>query len=143
VAAVHYVPGEAFDRDPFLLFELRGRPRTRVLAALRWRRRGGGAEGPARGRRRRAAPAAPPSVALAGLDPRGFETAPAPAADLGFRIGEPAAPGALLRQLGTPPSWRHARSPQELLAPVVGAAAALARELALRGEGPAPPAPPA
>ena len=34
VAAMHYVLGEAFDRDPFLLFELRGRTRDQVLAAL-------------------------------------------------------------------------------------------------------------
>jgi uncharacterized Zn finger protein len=35
VAATHYVLGEAFDRDPFLLFELRGRKRGAVLDALR------------------------------------------------------------------------------------------------------------
>lgn len=35
VAAVHFVLGEAFDRDPFLLFELRGRSREQVLETLR------------------------------------------------------------------------------------------------------------
>ncbi|HEU4618687.1 MAG TPA: SWIM zinc finger family protein, partial [Gammaproteobacteria bacterium] len=35
VAAVHFVLGEAFDRDPFLLFELRGRSRAQVLETLR------------------------------------------------------------------------------------------------------------
>lgn len=35
VAATHYVLGEAFDRDPFLFFELRGRKRGAVLDALR------------------------------------------------------------------------------------------------------------
>jgi len=35
VAAVHYVLGEAFDLDPFLLFELRGRTKQQVLGALR------------------------------------------------------------------------------------------------------------
>jgi hypothetical protein len=35
VAATHYVLGEALDRDPFLLFELRGRSREQVLDALR------------------------------------------------------------------------------------------------------------
>src|SRR5712672_2904743 len=34
VAAVHYVLGEAFDKDPFLLFELRGRTKKQVLGAL-------------------------------------------------------------------------------------------------------------
>ncbi len=38
VAAVHYILGEQFDRDPFVLFELRGRSREKILAALRARR---------------------------------------------------------------------------------------------------------
>src|SRR6185503_2816767 len=40
VAATHYVLGDAFDRDPFLLFELRGRAREEVLAATREARGG-------------------------------------------------------------------------------------------------------
>jgi len=35
VAAVHHVLGDAFEKDPFLVFELRGRTRDQVLAALR------------------------------------------------------------------------------------------------------------
>jgi uncharacterized Zn finger protein len=35
IAAAHYVLGQAFDRDPFLLFELRGRTKQRVIEALR------------------------------------------------------------------------------------------------------------
>lgn len=35
VAATHDILGEAPDRDPFLLFELRGRSRSQVLDALR------------------------------------------------------------------------------------------------------------
>jgi uncharacterized Zn finger protein len=35
VAAVHFVLAEAFDRDPFLLFELRGRSKAQVLETLR------------------------------------------------------------------------------------------------------------
>lgn len=38
IAAVYYLLGERFDRDPFLLFELRGRNQTQVAAALRERR---------------------------------------------------------------------------------------------------------
>jgi uncharacterized Zn finger protein len=40
VAATHYVLGEALDRDPFLLFELRGRTKEQVLDALRAARGG-------------------------------------------------------------------------------------------------------
>jgi uncharacterized Zn finger protein len=38
VAAAYYVLGSEFDRDPFLLFELRGRSKDQVMAALRGQR---------------------------------------------------------------------------------------------------------
>lgn len=40
VAAVHYILGEQFDEDPFLLFRLRGRTQEQVIAGLRARRAG-------------------------------------------------------------------------------------------------------
>lgn len=44
IAAVHYILGEQFDEDPFLLFRLRGRTQEQILAGLRERRAAGGAE---------------------------------------------------------------------------------------------------
>lgn len=38
VAAVHYILGEQFDQDPFMLFRLRGRTQEQILEALRSRR---------------------------------------------------------------------------------------------------------
>lgn len=38
VAATHYILGERFDEDPFLLFRLRGRDQPQILEALRRRR---------------------------------------------------------------------------------------------------------
>ncbi len=38
VAAAHYILGEQFDEDPFLLFRLRGRSQEQITAALRARR---------------------------------------------------------------------------------------------------------
>ncbi len=38
IAAVHYILGEQFDEDPFLLFRLRGRTQEQILQALRDRR---------------------------------------------------------------------------------------------------------
>ncbi len=38
IAAVYYLMGERFDQDPFLLFELRGRSKDEIVAALRERR---------------------------------------------------------------------------------------------------------
>jgi uncharacterized Zn finger protein len=40
IAATHYILGERFDEDPFLLFRLRGRDQEQVLQALRQRRAG-------------------------------------------------------------------------------------------------------
>ena len=40
IAAVHYLLGERFDEDPFLMFLLRGRSQTEIVAALRARRAG-------------------------------------------------------------------------------------------------------
>lgn len=41
VAAAHYILGEQFDEDPFLLFRLRGRSQEQIIAALRARRSAG------------------------------------------------------------------------------------------------------
>lgn len=139
VAAVHYVLGEAFDRDPFLLFELRGRSRAAVLASLRGLRSAPSEASPAGEPEE-----APAGVTLKGIAPEGYEAFRETVDDLRFHIGAPAAEGALLRQLGAPPSWRLPETPREILQPFVASAAALARELAL-GAPPAEsePTPPA
>lgn len=41
IAAVYYILGEAFDRDPFMIFQLRGRGREELAAALREKRSAG------------------------------------------------------------------------------------------------------
>jgi uncharacterized Zn finger protein len=43
IAATHYILGERFDEDPFLLFRLRGRTQDQIMQALRQRRAGRGA----------------------------------------------------------------------------------------------------
>jgi uncharacterized Zn finger protein len=45
IAAVHYLLGERFDEDPFLMFLLRGRSQEEIVAALRARRAGPEPEG--------------------------------------------------------------------------------------------------
>jgi uncharacterized Zn finger protein len=40
IAATHYILGERFDEDPFLIFRLRGRTQEQVMAALHQRRAG-------------------------------------------------------------------------------------------------------
>lgn len=129
VAAVHYVLGEAFDRDPFLLFELRGRSKATVLVALR-RLRAASGDAPVS----REPEAAPARVTLKGIAADQYETFRQRVDDLRFHIGVPAAEGAVLRQLGAPSSWRLAPTPRDLLQPAVARAAELARELALGAE---------
>lgn len=131
VAATHYVLGEAFDRDPFLLFELRGRGRDAVLGALRKLRAGAGRDVD----EIRPLGAAIPAVSLADRVPEDYERLRAPIANLSFRIEPPAVTAALLRQLGTPPSWSESEPPHVLLAPLYSRAGALARDLALRPGG--------
>jgi uncharacterized Zn finger protein len=131
IAATHYVLGEAFDNDPFLLFELRGRGKDEVLGALRARRAGAeGASAPGAG----AALAREliPTMSLAGVDPVGYERTKGPLPHLRFSLEPPASPAAVLRQLGAPPSWSLGETPGELLGPLYQAVGALARELALR-----------
>ena len=131
VAATHYVLGEALDRDPFLLFELRGRKKERVLFELR-RARSGGA----------AVEAAPLPVPGTRIDLASYDRAPAALPALAFCFDEPASHAAVLRQLGAPSAWKEESSPAEALAPLVQRAAEAARRIALaEPEVPAEPEP--
>ena len=138
VAAAHYVLGEALDRDPFLLFELRGRTREQVLAALRSARAVSDTPTTAAIAQMSGEPArAAATVTLKDVSAQHYDSFREPADTLRFHIGMPAVNGAVLRQLGTPPSWSLRASPMELLYPVVAATAALARELAMGSPIPA------
>lgn len=144
VAATHFLLGEAFDADPFLLFELRGRPRASVLAGLRAAR--GAAPQPADtaasepvgvavtasgGSAAESGAPLIPRVRLGPLSPDDYDRlrAPLPALELTFEAPEVHA--APLRQLGLPGAWRNAATPVEMLTPLVVRAAEAARRIAL------------
>jgi len=133
IAATHYVLGEAFDRDPFLLFELRGRTRKQVLDALR-RLRAGTSAGAAATDLTAGDAAAVASVSLDKAAAEGFERCRAPLTHLRFRIDAPPVHAAVLRQLGAPSSWSLRESTAEALGAVCEAGGALARRLALAGD---------
>ena len=82
IAAVHYVLAEAFDRDPFLLFELRGRSREAVMAQLQAVR--DAAPGPRADQVR--------GVDLARLDAAAYDGFRQPIDDLRFHITAPDRP---------------------------------------------------
>lgn len=125
IAATHYVLGEALDRDPFLLFELRGRTRDEVLSALRTLR----SARKGAGRETRAAAAR--MTTLRGVKAAEYDAWRGAIPDLALTMTPPVSSGTLLRQLGKPPSWRAEGSPGEALASRVKAASELARAIAL------------
>ncbi|GAC1351590.1 MAG: hypothetical protein NVS3B20_03950 [Polyangiales bacterium] len=136
VAATHYVLGEAIDRDPFLLFELRGRTKDRVLEALQAARSDGvssaSTQRPPRSKRAvkhasvDASKVTLPEISAADYD-RSKEAPPS----LHFLFSAPVTHGALIRQLGAPATWNGKRLPVDLLLPLVRAASEKARQLAL------------
>ncbi|MEQ8768630.1 MAG: hypothetical protein RL885_32285 [Planctomycetota bacterium] len=141
IAALHYALGDKVDEDPFLLFQLRGRPKERVLQALR-------------GVRSHAAHDAMPEVELPPVAEEDRKT-PArrrytldefahaePWEDrLPFHMAGPEISMAPLKGLGEPPEWNYDQGVPELLEPIYRAASRLALEIALgeRRERPAPP----
>jgi uncharacterized Zn finger protein len=129
VAATHYVLGEALDRDPFLLFELRGRSKAQVLDSLR---RARSASSPSY-------PSAPdePARAATKIDVSSYDRAPCDLPALEFSFAEPSTHAAVLRQLGVPSTWHESTSPADALAPLLERAAAAARRLALSDAPPA------
>lgn len=110
VAATHYVLGEALDTDPFLLFELRGRTKEQVLAALSHLRSAGHARPVVKASEQSA------SVQLDELSTANFEQAAVALPALHFDFDTPVAAGALLRSLGKPASWNVPEAPAQLFA---------------------------
>lgn len=139
VAATHYLLGEALDRDPFLLFELRGRTKIEVLGALAVARTG--ASSAKRSRSKNSAPRSElvsagilsetATVSLGRLHADEFDAPRTSLPALHFSFDEPEHHGAVLEQLGAPAAWNGEQSPAEVLAPLVRAAAETARRIAL------------
>jgi uncharacterized Zn finger protein len=117
VAAVYYLLGEEFDRDPFLLFRLRGLGRDELLQRLSGLTPAGetavtGTETPA------AVPAAPLPA-----DQAGFWGSGSLPADFYGEVQTPPVSAAWLRRLGKFPFWRGESPLPETLQPVYGKAA--------------------
>jgi uncharacterized Zn finger protein len=121
LCALHYVIGDAIERDPFLLFELRGRPRARFLEELHRARL---ALLPGHSPR-------PAGVSLAGVSLDTYDTLPA---ELPQILDPPAPPkdvAMALRTLKSPAGWSEKENPATLLSPVLEAASQQASSLLL------------
>jgi uncharacterized Zn finger protein len=110
IAAVYYLLGEEFDRDPFLIFTLRGRNRDELLARL--------------GEAAEAVPdeAAPEPEPLPG-ETEAFWGFQAPDDPFGA-IEPPRSPAVLPRRLGAFPFWRGDTPYLDTLSPTYAAASA-------------------
>jgi len=99
IAAAHYILGERFDEDPFLLFRMRGRSQDQILEDLR-QRRGVTPAVPAR----RAAPTAPKRTRPQPLDAdwEAFWNLRDDLTRLSFQMQSPTIPQPLLKRLGDP-----------------------------------------
>jgi uncharacterized Zn finger protein len=120
IAAVYYLLGEEFDRDPFLLFQLRGLSREELLKRLS-----------------RSAPAsAPPSESAApeAVEDQPVEPLPADPAlfwttgnlpdDMFGEVRQPPMSAAWMRRLGKFPFWRGETHLLDALEPMYAAASA-------------------
>jgi uncharacterized Zn finger protein len=133
IAAVYYLLGEEFDRDPFLIFKLRGLDRKELIEML-----GSAPSGPAQVAQKKGAPdelAAPQPASTEPLNPEaksywaGMEL---PAGWLG-EVRPPPIPAALPKRLGNFPFWRGNERFLEAMEPVY-AQAALGVQAVLIGE---------
>ena len=164
IAAVYYLLAEAFDRDPFLIFAWRGRPRERLLTELRALRRQ--AAGPASDAISEPEAVLPESASwlLGFLDSDGIDLTDEVTEEMASRFWDPggdvasvrvepravAIPEAILRELGPSGLSAGGRPLEDLLAPAYRAIAAAAVRFAggepldeapPRPEPPAPPKP--
>ena len=137
VAAVHYALAAELDRDPFLLFRLRGKTREELTRALRARR---GSLSAAHG-----AALLPDDDDVSDLDDDAHLSGELPVdrfweigaelEELRFEIRPPDVPGAVLRLLGPPPSWGMQDEAMTRLQEIYHVASASVRDAALSDGG--------
>ncbi|MCE9565050.1 MAG: SWIM zinc finger family protein [Planctomycetes bacterium] len=116
IAAVYYLLGEEFDRDPFLLFRLRGTDRERICGRL-----SPTPSAKAEPAEKTLEPVAKPEPLLG--DAATFRASPSLPADLCGEVRLRPASAAGLKQLGGFPFWRGTERFLEALAPTHPAAA--------------------
>jgi len=114
IAAAYYVMAEEFDRDPFLLFTLRGRTKEQILEALRAARAKTGARKQRVTQENPVAPATPPPPPVTQELLRTFWCAGRAYPAGGGSSATESEATQLLRSLGAPP-WHDPRLLEEIL----------------------------
>jgi uncharacterized Zn finger protein len=115
IAAVYYLIGEEFDRDPFLIFKLRGATREEFIEKL-------GSAGVAQAKIESVPASVLPSEPLA-TEAEGFWAGAALPDDFFGEVSLPVVTAALPRRLGNFPFWRGEERFLEAIAPVYTQAA--------------------
>jgi uncharacterized Zn finger protein len=115
IAAVYYLIGEEFDRDPFLIFKLRGATREEFIEKL-------GSAGVAQAKIESVPAPVLPSEPLA-IEAESFWAGAALPDDFFGEVGSPVVTAALPRRLGNFPFWRGEERYLEAIAPVYTQAA--------------------
>lgn len=147
VAAVAYVAAEAFDRDPFLLFQLRGRTREQLLDELQRVRTdpmagdGAAVVKPSGGQSGGPEPAGSgtPRLGSSGdFGPDGFWGSRSAISGVTFRLAQPETSGFTLKRLGPLPAALRGEELMPYLLRVYEAATDRALALALGDEDQAP-----
>ncbi|MBV9359223.1 MAG: SWIM zinc finger family protein [Chloroflexi bacterium] len=121
IAAVHYLLGERFDADPFLMFLLRGRDREQLVEALRGRRLG-------------TAPAIAAEPATEETDLRGFWSVSSATGEVALKFAVPDSDALPVKQLGPAPFVRDPAALVEALEATYRAISEAALRLALDDE---------
>lgn len=103
IAAVHYLLGERFDADPFLMFLLRGRSQEEIVNALRARRGGAEPEG------------APESEPALEVDVATFWTGPPQTDEVALHFALPESDALAVKRLGPPPFAHDAPAFDEVM----------------------------
>jgi uncharacterized Zn finger protein len=135
IAAVYYMLGTEFDRDPFLIFRLRGRDREAILDRLRELRAAAVAAEPA-------APEEPPPAPAPPAPPPPLAPGPAfwhlatPLDTFRVEIVAPPRSAALIARLGPPPFWQPPAGFLPLLSAVYTQITGAALRAAFGGEEP-------
>ena len=115
IAAVYYLLGEEFDRNPFLIFKLRGMEREELLAGLGEMDKGGNK---AKSKGTDGSPEALPPAEPINADAQSFWKGSELPDDLLGEVRIPPMEAALVKLLGNFPFWRGNRPLNEYLAPV-------------------------
>ncbi|MEA1963999.1 MAG: SWIM zinc finger family protein [Candidatus Aerophobetes bacterium] len=121
IAATHYILAEAFDRDPFLLFELRGWTKEKVLEELR----------EARSLQDSGEKETLEKVLIDDLDEKEFTALRDSLEDLHFHIAEPKEKFAILKKLGPLSDEAESRLIVSFLEQIYRDASQIAYEIAL------------